>query len=94
MSESLTIPLKKPVTVEGQRYDSLTLRELTVDEVILLERQNGSKGQVEQDKFYFAMSCGVLPDVIGALGQRDWTRLKTRFWETLGNVESEGDPSE
>lgn len=94
MSENLTVKLKNPVTVEGQRYDSLTMRELTVDEVILLERQNGSKGQVDQDKFYFAMSCGVIPEVIGALGQRDWTRLKTRFWETLGNVASEEDTSE
>ena len=94
MIENLTVKLKNPVTVEGQRYDSLAMRELTVDEVILLERQNGSKGQVDQDKFYFAMSCGVIPEVIGALGQRDWTRLKTRFWETLGNVASEEDTSE
>jgi Phage tail assembly chaperone proteins, E, or 41 or 14 len=94
MSENLTVKLKKPVTVDGQEYASLTMRELSVDDTILLERQNKDKGPVEQDKAFFAMSCGVVPEVIGKMGSRDWTRLKTRYWETLGNVESGDEPSE
>ena len=86
--EDLTITLKTPVTgSDGIRVDALTLRELTVDENIALERQGNGKGPLEQDKAFFAMSCGVAPDVIGKLGQRDWTRLKNRYWSTLGNVE-------
>ena len=90
----LSITLKTPVTVDGQTVTSLTLRELTVDEQIALEQSHKNKGPLEQDKHFFALSCGVAPGVIGALGSRDWTRLKTRYWETLGNVESEDTPSE
>lgn len=85
----LTLKLLKPVTVDGETHQHLVLRELTVDEIILLDKQNGSKPVSEQDKYFYAMSCGVVPDVIGQLGQRDWNRLKTRFWNTLGNVELE-----
>lgn len=84
----LTVKLGAAVkAVDGSMVESLTLRELTVDENIVLERHGGGKGPLEQDKAFFAMSCGVDPDVIGKLGQRDWTRLKNRYWTTLGNVE-------
>ena len=88
--DDLTITLKTPVAgSDGVQVAALTLRELTVDENIALERQGNGKGPLEQDKAFFAMSCGVPPDVIGKLGQRDWTRLKTKYWSTLGNVELE-----
>lgn len=91
----LTIKLIKSVKgADGLVVDSLTLHELTVDENIVLERQGAGKGALEQDKAFFAMSCGVAPDVIGKLGQRDWTRLKNRYWTTLGNVELEPVTSE
>ena len=93
MSEELTVKLIKAVTLDGQEIKSLTLRELDVDETILLEKMGKDKGPIEQDKAFFAASCGVSQEVIGKLGQRDWTRLKTRYWETLGNVEWEGAPS-
>ena len=90
----LTIQLQKPVTgADGIKVASLTLRELTVDENIVLERSGAGKGALEQDKAFFAMSCGVPPDVIGKMGQRDWMRLKNRYWTTLGNVEPEPETS-
>lgn len=86
----LTVKLLRPVKgADGTTTDALTLRELTVDENIALERQGAGKGPLEQDKAFFALSCGVSPDVIGSMGQRDWTRLKNRYWQTLGNVEPE-----
>lgn len=91
--DDLTLKLLAPVKIDGETIGSLTLRELTVDETILLEKQNGTKTPAEQDKFFFAMSCGVLPDAIGKLGTRDWTRLKTLYWKTLGNGELELDSS-
>lgn len=92
---SLTVILEKPVTgTDGIETKELTLHELTVDENIALERDGISKGPLEQDKAFFAMSCGVAPDVIGKLGQRDFTRLKNRYWATLGNVELEPETSE
>ncbi len=90
MIVDLTIELLRPVTgSDGLKVTALTLRELTVDENIVLERQSAGKGALEQDKAFFAMSCGVAPDVIGKMGQRDWTRLKNRYWQSLGNVEPE-----
>jgi hypothetical protein len=85
-----TLKLSRPVKgPDGGTTSELTLRELTVDENIALERQSTGKGTLEQDKAFFAMSCGVSPDVIGAMGQRDWMRLKNLYWGTLGNVEPE-----
>lgn len=94
MTDNLTITLKTPVVVDGETITALTLTELTVDDTILLEKQHGTKPTTEQDKFMFAQACGVVPDVIGKLKQRDWLRLKTRYWETLGNAESEDETSE
>jgi Phage tail assembly chaperone proteins, E, or 41 or 14 len=92
--DDLTITLLKPVIVDGETTSSLTLRELTVDEMILHEKQHGTKTTAEQDKFFFSMSCGVVPDVIGKLGSRDWNRLKSRYWSTLGNGMLEPSSSE
>ena len=92
--DDLTLKLLVPVKVDGETVTSLTLRELNVDETIALERQHGTKTAAEQDKFFFSQSCGVVPDVIGKLGTRDWNRLKTRYWSTLGNGAQEPDSSE
>ncbi len=82
----LTVKLLVPVTFDGEKIEQLTMRELTVNETIALEKSHGSKPATEQDKHFFALTCGVAPDVIGSLGQRDWSRLKSRYWETLGNA--------
>jgi hypothetical protein len=90
----LTVKLLSPVTVDGEKITELTLRELTVDENIALQERHGEQSAIKQDKYFFAMSCGVAPEVIGSLKQRDWTRLRFRFSETLGNVEPESGNSE
>lgn len=87
--DNLTITLNSPVVVAGETISSLTLRELTVAENLALDKSHGTKSTLEQDINFFAVSCGVAPDVILGLKQRDWTRLKARYWETLGNVEPE-----
>lgn len=87
---SLTIELLVPVKgADGFETTELTMRELTVDENIVLERQGAGKGPLENDKAFFAMCCGVSPDVIGKLGQRDWRRLQNRFYATLGKSDPE-----
>lgn len=96
MSEemNLTVKLLKPVTLDGLEHKELTLRELTVNEIIAHEKSHGAKVPAESDKHFFALSCGVPPELIGELGSRDWQRLKQRHWATLGNVESESEPAE
>ena len=90
----LTIKLLAPVNVDGETHQTLTLQELTVDQIILLDKQHGSKPTSEQDKYFYAQSCGVVPDVIGKLGSRDWNRLKQRYWSTLGNAGLEPETAE
>lgn len=92
--DDLTIKLLSPVTVDGEKIESLTLRELTVDENIALQKSHGEKTAIEQDKYFFALTCGVSPAAIGSLKQRDWGRLRMRYAETLGNVELESESSE
>jgi ABC-type uncharacterized transport system ATPase component len=90
----LTLKLISPITVDGEKISELTLNELTVDENISLSQKHGEKTSIEQDKYFFAMTCRVAPEVIGSLKQRDWTRLRLRYSETLGNVEPESESSE
>lgn len=96
MSEALNLTLKltKPVSMDGQEFTELTLRELTVDEIIAHEKSHGQKVVPENDKFFYALSCGVPPELIGKLGSRDWQRLKHLHWATLGNVGLESEPAE
>lgn len=89
----LTVKLLKPVTVAGHTTTELTLRELSVAENLALEKSHKDKTPLDQDVHFFALSTGVAPDIILAMGQRDWTRLKTRYWETLGNVAPEDELS-
>lgn len=92
--DDLTIKLLSKVNVDGMEYDKLTLRELTVDEVIELEDKHGTKVPTAQDKYFFAMACNVPPEVIGSLGQRDFIRLRNLHTDKLGNVKPEGENSE
>lgn len=91
--EELTIVIR-PVTVMDTEHTSLTLRELSVAENVALQKSHGSKTTLEQDIHFFALMCGVPADVIANLKQRDFSRLKNRYWETLGNVEPESAISE
>lgn len=90
----LTIKLLVPVNVDGVTHETLTLQELTVDQIILLDKQHGSKPTSEQDMYFYAQSCDVTPNVIGKLKSRDWNRLKARYWSTLGNVGLEPETAE
>lgn len=87
--DSLTIKLLSPIDQDGVKYEQLTLRELTVGQLEGNQIMHGSKTGFEQDVHFFALSCGVSPEVIRAMKQRDWTRLKAKYWEELGNVQSE-----
>jgi hypothetical protein len=81
-----TLKLLTPVVVEDETVSELTLRELSVDELLAQEKTHGSKSILEQDIHSYALMTGYSPKVIRALKQRDWMRLRNLFWSTLGNV--------
>lgn len=93
-NENTTIKLWSPVEIPGHTVDELTMRELSVDENIALGKAHGNKTTLEQDKEFFALMTGQPPEVIGKLKNRDWMRLKNKYWETLGNVEPASNTSE
>ena len=85
----LTVPLWRPVEVDGVRYSSVSLRELTVEENLELEKAGASRSSFEQDIHYFAKMAGKPASFMTQLKERDWKRIKNFYWETLGNVEQE-----
>lgn len=93
-TDDLTITLGKPVTFEGVEVKSLTLRELSVGELLALDIQDQDKTVLEKDINYFALMCGVSPGLMKQLKESDWKRLRLRYWKSLGNVEPEPPTSE
>lgn len=87
--DRLTVPLWRPVEVDGVKHSSVTLRELTVEENLELEKAGASRSSFEQDIHYFAKMASKPPAFMLALKERDWKRVKNYYWETLGNVEQE-----
>lgn len=82
---------RKPIFHEGGEYATFTVKELTVDELIALEKGDTSNSRtvVESDKHYFALACGVSPAVIGLLSQSDFNRLRRENAKVLGNLDQE-----
>lgn len=89
--DSATIDLWFPVEFkeEARTISELTMRELSVNEIIEVEKSEGVAGPTEYDRLLFSKMCNVPVSVIGLLKGRDWRRLKDKYNETLGNVEPE-----
>ena len=82
----LVFTLKEPIAdASGFKHESLTLRELTVDEHIALESKHGHKTPLGQDREYYAVMAGVPPEVIGNMKRREWTKLRAFYEKNLGN---------
>lgn len=92
--DTVTIPLWKPFDFEGFKQTSVTLHELTVEENLELEKASAGLSTFEQDIRYFAKMAGKPVAFFLAMKERDWKRVKNRYWETLGNVELEPATSE
>lgn len=74
MTES--VKLKCPVTQDGVTYEELSIRELTVAEMIAFNKAHGNKDSgFERDSYYFALVCGVPREVLLQMKQRDWNSL-------------------
>jgi hypothetical protein len=84
--DDLELKLLKPVTFDGITHETLVLRELQVKELMALDKGAGNRTAFEQDVHLYALSAGVSPDLIKELHQRDWNRLRAKYWETVGNV--------
>lgn len=84
----ITLKLRTPIQADGITIDTLTLRELKVKELLALEEAAaaGNRSAGKQEVHRFALMTGLSPDSISELSERDWNRLRTKYWETVGNV--------
>lgn len=96
ISNTASIDLWFPIEFDGIKHSTLTMTELTVEEVFELDKAAAANQRTsfEQDLHYFAKMVGKPPAMLMQLKERDWKRLKNKYWETLGNVELEPTSSE
>jgi hypothetical protein len=75
--ETTSIKLKKPLVIDGTEFDSLDMREPTVDDQLAADKFKGSAG--EQEVFMFANLCGLAPDDLRKLSLGDYKKLQNAF---------------
>lgn len=76
-TETKNIKLKKPLIIDGVSFDSLDMREPTVDDQLAADKAKGTPG--EQEVFMFANLCGVAPDDLRRLSLADYKKLQNAF---------------
>lgn len=75
--ESMVITLKKPIEVDGQKVETLTMREPTVLDQKLA--QNNAKTNVDMETQLFANLCGIPSDVVNTMKLSNYQRLQTAY---------------
>ena len=71
---STPIPLKYPVTVDGQRIEALSMRRARVRDHLAAEK--AAKGDAAREVHLFALLCEVPPATIEELDMVDYGQLQ------------------
>jgi hypothetical protein len=77
MEDNEPIVLKKPVEHEGHTYNSLEMREPTVQDTLIANKQGGTEAEVEVR--LFANLCEVPDAVVRKTTLKDYAKLQRRF---------------
>lgn len=75
--ESVVITLKKPIKVDGQKVETLTMREPTVLDQKLA--QSNTKTNVDMETQLFANLCGIPSDVVNGMKLSNYNRLQIAY---------------
>ncbi len=75
--ESMVITLKKPIEVDGQKVETLTMREPTVLDQKLA--QSNAKTNVDMETQLFANLCGIPSDVVNGMKLSNYNRLQIAY---------------
>lgn len=75
--ESVVITLKKAIEVDGQKVETLTMREPTV--LDQKRAQSGAKTGVDLDIKLFANLCGIPSDVFDAMSAPNYQRISIAY---------------
>ncbi|CAE6811985.1 hypothetical protein R69746_05665 [Paraburkholderia aspalathi] len=75
-----TITLRKTITLgagaDQIKYDEITLREPTVDEIEKFIKKLKGTNEIDAMRYFVALITGLLPTVIGQMGARDWNEAQ------------------
>jgi hypothetical protein len=75
-----TITLRKAITIgtgaDQVKYDEITLREPTVDEIEKFIKKLKGTNEIDAMRYFIALVSGMLPTVIGQMGARDWNEAQ------------------
>jgi hypothetical protein len=76
-----TVELKNPVTVEGVKTSSLTMRSPKVKD--LLASEKAAKGDSEREVYLITLLCGVPKSAIEDLEMSDYKALQEKLQSFL-----------
>lgn len=85
--DPIKFTFRKPIEHNGVEVASITIREVTVNEVIAAERIEGMESMVVM----FAGMSGGDKDLIRKIGLSDWKRLMKEASHLLGNEPDSSD---
>lgn len=79
MSEvnSAQIKLSKPLDVDGTKVDTLTMREPTVGDQLVMEEIGGTPGNQEVN--LFANLCGITAAQVKKLSIKDYKKIQAAY---------------
>lgn len=84
---AVTVNLMFPIEHDGIKHNTITLNELTVEQVLELDKSNKDRTSFEQELHYFAKMAGKPVSMLLTLKERDWKRIRDAYWVTLGKSE-------
>lgn len=71
-AKTVTLPLDRPIEVDGKTVSELTLRRPLVRDLIVAERQ---PGQIGQEAALLALCSGIPFEAVGRLDADDYRRV-------------------
>ncbi|KOR15877.1 hypothetical protein ABW55_06555 [Acinetobacter sp. C15] len=78
-AEGYKISLNKPITIDSASVQVLTMREPTVQDMLVAEMQAKGQSEANQEIAMFANLCSVAPDNIKGATLKDYRRIQEAF---------------
>lgn len=85
MEEKLTIPLSRPITHDGKEWKELTFRELTLGDMVEMEKLEGG---IAQNALAISLTSGLPLAAVHMLKSADYRAIMQKGGAILGNVET------
>lgn len=77
--EGYKITLNKPINIDTANIQVLTMREPTVQDLLVAEMQTKGQSNAVMEITMFANLCSITPDQIKSLTLKDFNRVQGAF---------------